>query len=267
MQCFAFSAPQLYKVDKIAEFFQAEGHQVTWYDTAIHVEQEVQDSDEPPRDLFFFPYGATVGWGFELSAFERELDKVARFWGDNVGSSATDTHEYRYGEKASVQYDLITLPDNLPKTKLSVSHALAQSVKLQGFEKTIERTIEVTRDIPNYLAKKGKILLSRHTIRRMMGRLFMDKNSINLHLDLLTTPRFFWNHAKLEKLYEMTADSLDKERRVHVLNLRLDVLQELFDMLGVELNHQHSALLELIIILLIGFEIALTLAKEVFHLF
>jgi uncharacterized Rmd1/YagE family protein len=42
-------------------------------------------------------------------------------------------------------------------------------------------------------------------------------------------------------------------------------MHELFNMLAAELNNQHSALLEWIIIFLITFEVFITLSKDFFH--
>jgi uncharacterized Rmd1/YagE family protein len=47
-----------------------------------------------------------------------------------------------------------------------------------------------------------------------------------------------------------------------VLYKRLDVIHELFEMLGNELNHQHSSRLEWTIIYLIVIEVVLTVAKD-----
>ena len=57
-----------------------------------------------------------------------------------------------------------------------------------------------------------------------------------LHVDVLDTPEFFWEYPELEPLYIMTANYLDIETRVEVLNQRLDVIHELFEMLGNELQ-------------------------------
>jgi len=142
---------------------------------------------------------------------------------------------------------------------LTVSHGFAQSVKLGAFENTISSSFEKTRHIPVNLATKGKIPLSRKEIRKKMGALFLDRSSINLHTDVLDTPEFFWEHPELEPVYLDVANELDIETRGQVLNQRLDVLRELFEMLGNELNHQHSSRLEWIIIWLILIEVIVTL--------
>ncbi len=97
-----------------------------------------------------------------------------------------------------------------------------------------------------------------------MGELFIERNSINLHVDVLDTPEFFWEYSELEPFYAMTANYLEIETRVEVLNQRLDVVHELFEMLGNELNHQHSSRLEWTIICLIIIEVFLSILRDIF---
>ena len=97
-----------------------------------------------------------------------------------------------------------------------------------------------------------------------MGELFLERATINLHLDALDTPEFFWEYPELEPLYKMITVYLDVQTRVEVLNKRLDILHELLEVLGNELNLQHSSRLEMTIIWLIIFEVVLTLLRDVF---
>lgn len=57
--------------------------------------------------------------------------------------------------------------------KITISHAIAQSVKLTLFEGLIEETIESTRHIPRKMARDGKIHMSRKAINQKIGQLFM----------------------------------------------------------------------------------------------
>jgi uncharacterized Rmd1/YagE family protein len=98
-----------------------------------------------------------------------------------------------------------------------------------------------------------------------MGELFIERTSINLHMDVLDTPEFFWEYPELEPLYMMTANYLDIRTRVEVLNQRLDVVHGLFEMLGTELNHLHSSRLEWTIISLIVIEVLVSLLRDVFQ--
>ena len=60
----------------------------------------------------------------------------------------------------------------------------------------------------------------------------------------------------------MIANHLDLETRIEVLNQRLDIVHDLFEMLGNELNHQHSSKLEWIIIWLIVIEVVMSIVHH-----
>lgn len=54
--------------------------------------------------------------------------------------------------------------------KITISHAIAQSVKLTLFEGLIEETIESTKHVPTIMAEEGKIHMSRHAINKKIGQ-------------------------------------------------------------------------------------------------
>lgn len=224
-------------------------------------------TDNPQEgDVFIFPYAAIVCWGLSESQEQSMLSIMREFEIQVMEVPCYDEFTYQYGNKANIADDEILLPDHETLTKLAYSHGISQSVKLDSFEQTIQKTVDLTRELPHRMATQGKINLSGKQIQRMMGRLFIDRHSINLHQELLDTPEFFWEYSELEPIYKLTAHYLDRERRVNVLNQRLTVLKELFDMLNDQYNHKQSAHLEWTIIWLIVIEVALATAKDIFHI-
>ena len=121
--------------------------------------------------------------------------------------------------------------------------------------RTVEQTIQETRSIPERMAIDGKIRLKRAGITKRIGQLFVDRASINLHSDILDHPEFFWEDDEWLPLYVRAAKYLEIDRRAEVLNKRLDIIKELFDMLANELHTAHSNKLEWIIIILIVMEV------------
>lgn len=212
--------------------------------------------------VFCFPYGSTVFWGLTKEQALTFLAELKEFEEQPYEELETDEFTYIYGSSGKIFEDEITLPDNDVLTKLAVSHGIAQSVKLGIFEIKIHKTFNDHKSLPEELARKGKIPLSRKDIRRKMGQLFIERSSINLHLDVLDAPEFFWEYPEFDPLYRMISLYLDITTRVEVLNQRLDVIHELLEMLGNELNHQHSSRLEWTIIWLIVIEVVLTVAKD-----
>ena len=159
------------------------------------------------------------------------------------------------GCKPNLAKDIISLDTYDAREKLAVSFALAQSVKLGVFEPTVEATIQETRAIPERMALDGKIRLTRTSITKRIGQLFVDRASINLHSDILDHPEYFWEDDEQLPLYLRAAKYLEIDRRAEVLNKRLDIIKELFDMLASEYHNSHASMLEWIIIILIVIEV------------
>lgn len=250
MRCLAISSHYTLDTNRLFEYLCQ--HQDTMrYRRVLHIKTS--------GDVFYFPYGVIVLWNVDKNEETTLIQQLRDFKGEALGSAAKDTHEYRIGETAAICDDTIVLPDDEPTTKLAFSHALAQSVKLMGMESTIAKTSEHIRTIPQALATRGKIPLSRKKARHLMGQLLLNKSIVNLHTELLNTPQYFWSNPQLEPFYELGSHYIDLGNRVSVLNQRLEVMQSVYDMLTNELANRHSAFLEWIIIGLIALEVILML--------
>lgn len=262
-RCSAYCTAENYRLQDLLSNLQMKGSAATFIrnSNVIHRIYGVDDGD-----VFYFSYGCVVMWGLSKVEEEFILRDVQAF--EHVSNEAIESEESRYsvGDIAKISKDDMTIPSNDVITKLAFSHGLAQSVKLAIFEKLVERRIESSRHAPVSLAKFGRITMSRTSLARMMGELIIDRNSINLHTDILDTPEFFWENSDLEPLYRLIAQDLELSARVGVLNKRLDIVKDLYEMIGNELENRHSAHLEWIIIILIFIEIIIMFAKEVFQI-
>lgn len=210
--------------------------------------------------VFVFSYGCIVFWDLTPET-EHEFLDILKKVEQNPRPVTMDVFNYQIGEDQFVKNDEITLArdGDLHLQKLAVSYGLSQSSKLGVFEDRVYQTIQGTEHIPKELSERGRISLSRKDIAKKIGDLFLVRNSVNLHTDILDTPEFFWDHPAYEKLYSYTRSDLDVEARTRVLNTRLDIIRELFEVMGDALNNRHSTMLEWVIILLIFLEVSLTI--------
>lgn len=264
-RCFAYSYSKAFNVRKLKEHLTA-SHKTTNFEGVLHIRKESAVILETEGDIFIFPYGVIVTWGLTKELESEFAKSLHPFLAEHLGAVDDDLYTYSYADTAQIEDDHIVLASQDLSNKLACSYALAQTAKLGGFEKTIQGIFEQAKMLPERMASKGKIYLSRKAIRKLMGRIFVERNSINLHLKLLETPNFFWNNPDLEPLYDMIIKYMDQERMVNILNQQLVVLHELLDMLTTELHNQWSSKLEWVIIILIAFEVTLTLAKDVFRI-
>ncbi|HLB59294.1 MAG TPA: RMD1 family protein [Bdellovibrionota bacterium] len=188
------------------------------YRDVIH--SQPKDDKGVKRDLFYFPYGIVVFWGFAEEEERDLLNVLKKFEQESLGKIELDEFRFAYGDRLKIEEDEIILKKKDPVTKLSLSYAIAQSVKLTVFEEAIARTIEETKFLPKSLATKGKISLSRRETSRKMGELFLERNYVNLNTEILDTPEFFWDHSEVEPFYRRMIHYLDVTKRVELLNRR-----------------------------------------------
>ncbi len=256
MRCTNYCTASSYKIPALFEFLQTKGPTQLFKDV-VHI--EVKENNIAKGDVFYFSYGVTVCWGLNDAEETLFLSYAQPFEKHPSHKTERDDFSYVYGDTPKIVEDEITLQDKDVLTKLAISHGLAQSVKLTIFEALIQETITQTKYLPKELAGSGKISLSRKEMSKKMGEIFINRNFINLHADILDIPEFFWNYPELEPFYKMSAHYLDISKRVDTLNKRLSVVHELFEILSGQLNHQHSARLEWTIIILIVIEVCLAI--------
>ncbi len=264
MRCVSFCPTESYRLTAIASFFRNVGYTVKQYRKILHVFRPTKEGD-----IFIFSYGCLVTWGLNRQEEKQLLEQLKPFSINPLPTMEVARFVYRYGDRIEMatherfNIDIIILESENPQLKLAISYGLAQSIQLESYEGAVQKTIEQNTHYPEQLAKKGSISLSQKEISRRMGQIFLARSSINLNSEYLAAPEYFWEHPSFEDYYNMSEKFLDIQRRVATLNQKLDVLHELFDMLTSQLQHRHSNMLELVIILLILVEILITLAEKI----
>ncbi|KAF8932463.1 sporulation protein RMD1 [Dissophora ornata] len=223
---------------------------------------EQQQLKEATPELFFFDYGVTVIWGMSEQEESRLLRDISRFEEEKLDEEDVETEEFSYHYNSEYQpriyNDVITLKSaSNYMVKLTISHAIAQSVKMTLFEGLIENTINATKDIPQTMAETGKVPMSRTAISKKIGQLFIMRINVNLVSNILDTPEIFWSEPSYQPLYSAIRGYLEISQRVELLNQRTLVISDLLDMLKEHLNSSHGEQLEWIVIVLIFFEIVI----------
>lgn len=262
LRCVSFCTADSYDLLGLANFYKKKGYFTRLSRDVLHI-----TSLKRPGELFFFTHGCFVCWGFKKPFEDKVLEYVKEFSTNPLAAIETDYFYYENGKNAninthdSLRLDVITLDSEETQIKLAISYGLSQSIKLEAFEEAIKGVIRSNSHLPEEIASKGKVSLSRRDIFKRMGEIFIARSSINLNIEYLDVPEFFWRNPNLEPYYMMTSKFLDITSRVSALNQRLDVLQELLDILNSQVQHLHSSLMEGVIIVLIFMEILISLFK------
>ncbi len=154
MDCRAFCTASAYPIKALFEYFKKANTHVALYRDVIHY----RISNDEIRDIFYFPYGATVFWGLSLEECQSHLEGIKQFEEKPNEEIDTDEFTFIFGGVPKIVEDEIILPDRDVLSRLAISHGLAQSVKLGTFELAIRKTFNKTKHIPEDLAKQGESL-------------------------------------------------------------------------------------------------------------
>uniref|UniRef100_A0A672NK36 DUF155 domain-containing protein n=1 Tax=Sinocyclocheilus grahami TaxID=75366 RepID=A0A672NK36_SINGR len=175
-----------------------------------------------------------------------------------VGEGNSKLHRGIFLFNGEMDYDQVVLE------KFAFSNALSLSVKLAIWEVSLDNFVESIQSIPEMLKSGQRVKLSRAEVMQKIGELFSLRHCINLSSDLLITPDFYWDREDLEQLYDKTCQFLNINRRVKVVNEKLQHCTELTDLMRNHLSEKHSLRLEWMIVILITIEVMFELARVIF---
>lgn len=260
-KCLAYSSAQSYNLISIANKLKNSRKKFKRFGEVIFYSSEGEA-------VYIFSFGAVVVWGTEKSHPLKIVNDLIPYTTDAVKKYEVEEFFYKIGDKTYIDEvnDTIVIEDEADLMyRLSLSYALAQSVKLAEHEKELKNTIKTMSYIPQSLAKTGGTSLKRKEISMKMGELYLTKSAINSNLNIVHTPRIIWDSPEIEPYYSMAAEFLELYDRVESLNMGLSMIQDLLKILEDQLNHRHSSMLEWIIVLLIFVEVVLFIAKDFMH--
>ncbi|RYE06497.1 MAG: RMD1 family protein [Rickettsiaceae bacterium] len=265
MRCSSYCTAAGYDINKLVSHLNDQGMEPKHFNEVIYIQKEL--SEDQLIDVFFFPFGCAIIWGADES---QEKSIIELTCGSEINKLEYTTSEFiyfKYDESSTKTFideekNEIVLGSNSALVKLSISHALAQSVKLSILEISVSNLLDKTAPIQQELASTGSVSLSKKEISKQIGILFNERYSINLHSDILDTPEFFWRRPSYEPLYLMTVEFQDIQVRQNILNHRLNMIHELYTILSNDLNYKHSTKLEWIVIILIAFEVVLAITHN-----
>lgn len=209
------------------------------------------------RAMYFLHYGVVVLWGFDAAEEEDVFKLIAPAQENPYDLKEIEREHFLYGISQGPQIvnDKIFLSEDNTHTKMVISIAIAQSVKLDYFEELVDRTIETVKDLPDEVEKEGKVGKRRQDILKVMGRL--HKLSFNLYLvsNILGEPEFIWEYSSFSSLYETCVRYMDIKVRADLLNKRCDIIHGILEILSENITTHNSEKLERTMAWLIGISV------------
>jgi uncharacterized Rmd1/YagE family protein len=208
-----------------------------------------------------FRYGVVVLFG--LSVLEE--DEVLRA----LRSRIVRPIEHREDETAAIEIapdkDEQILPGGpilvkaiTPEHMLVIADALAKSVVLARDEREVSAVVERVEPFARQLAEKGRTPGGRRVILKHIGNALLVQHRVSGRVAVAEKPDAVWDRPDLERLYARLQDEYELKERADALSRKLAVISDTAEVLTDMIDTKRSLRLELIIVLLILFEIVIT---------
>ncbi|XP_039202855.1 required for meiotic nuclear division protein 1 homolog isoform X4 [Crotalus tigris] len=278
MQCIAFATADAYHLGNLCLDLVSSGYvEITLPRDAANVLVVGTEKTAKEHDLgiiFFFKEGSAVFWNVEEKTIKNIFQKLEKHevqpYEIALVHWENEEISYRRGEgqsklhRGEILINSDTEMDDIVLEKFAFSNALCLSVKLAIWEASLDNFVESIQSIPEMLKLRKKLKLSHADVMQKIGELFALRHRINLSSDLLIAPDFYWDREHLEQLYDKMYRFLSIDRRVKVVNEKLQQCTELTDLMRNHLNEKHALRLEWMIVILITIEVMFELGRMFF---
>lgn len=233
------------------------------------------------KDIFFFADGSVIFWSVPELERKSVLDFLRQYPGiEELDGKYDEDTIFEESEMMTYLYPLNENEKESPNSKASqldkrghimlfpkddpnehylekyaFSNSIAASVKLGTIEAQLNRIIDSIEFLSDDMKLGRELRVSRSEILMKTGEIFALRHVLNLSSDLLDTPDFYWDRAKLEIMYHETCAHLAVGKRIRVTNEKMNHCCELLDLVTNNLNDHHHTKLEWYIIILIMIEV------------
>ncbi|NIX76464.1 RMD1 family protein [Microvirga terricola] len=136
-----------------------------------------------------------------------------------------------------------------------IADALAKSASLSRDEREAAAVFDVVEPFARHLAEQGRRPGGRREILKHVGHALLVRQRVSGRVAVEEKPDVLWDRPDLERLYARLEDEYELRERATSLHRKLEVIGDTAQALTDLIDTERSLRLELIIVLLIVFEI------------
>ena len=123
----------------------------------------------------------------------------------------------------------------------------------------VASVFDTTEPFARELARNGRMHGSRQSILKNIGNALLVRHRVSGPVEVEEKPDVLWDKPHLERLYARLEDEYELKERAESLNRKLAVIAESAQVLTDIIDTRRSLRLEVIIVLLILFEVIITI--------
>jgi uncharacterized Rmd1/YagE family protein len=157
---------------------------------------------------------------------------------------------------------LIKVKDLSPARLVVIADALAKNVALAHDEREVSRVFDVIDPLAATLAQDGRTPGKRRDMLKVIGQALQVRHRMSGRVEVEEKPDVLWDRWDLERLHARLADEYELKERAGVLSRKIEVVGETARALTDLLDVARSLRLEVMIVILIVFEVLITLYEH-----
>jgi uncharacterized Rmd1/YagE family protein len=230
--------------------------------------------------LFVYNYGAVVFFNVSEDMQERELAAIQDYSvlkdqarandvfflevaepGAPTPPTPDDQGRRGRAELSKVYFDRVVVPTLSFESIKIVCMLLAESTALEYYEILIQNLLEKTNTYSKKLQQQGRMLESTEDLIKFIGLCLDTKQEIISNLYIVDSPDETWENVELDRLHSDLKTMMEIDTRYRALEYKIKIIQESVDVIVDLSKSKRETLLEMVIILLITFEIIISIIK------
>ncbi|NBU20833.1 RMD1 family protein [bacterium] len=225
--------------------------------------------------LFVYNYGSVVFFNVPEDLQERELSTIQEYRVPSEAGRATDVFLLEVPEvlqssqvapfaitsQSKVFFDRVVVHSLSYEIIKIVCMLLAESTALEYYEVLIEDLLLRMNKYSKTLKRQGKMLESTEDLIKFIGLCLDTKQEIISNLYIVDSPDETWENVELDRMHQELKTMMEIDVRYRALEYKIKIIHESVDVIVDLSKSKRETLLEVIIILLITFEIILSIIK------
>jgi required for meiotic nuclear division protein 1 len=215
--------------------------------------------------VFIYPFGAVVFLDVGPEARAAELARLAAAR-PGLTKAQVLNEELSVRESSGARPDLeegVLVVDSLSFERASVvALTVAQSAAMDYYERIVDQMFVDADRLGNDLEKAGTMPMRTRHLHKFIGATVGTRNEVLSILHLLDMPDAAWDDPGTERIYQKLRAEFDLVDRYHSLELKLRSVQDTLEVITDVARDRRLFLLEAAIVMLIVFEIVLSLVRH-----
>lgn len=236
-----------------------------WEDPLVLSDNLLKGIVKEPENkwVYIYYFGSIVFINMEYHEIQ-DVVKYLKGIDENLKNNNINEYVDSYKLEVSAEYeyalynDLMTSNEFHPYYLDIISLVLAKSTSLRKTEYETDKLLDGIEDVIGYL-ENGKFNMTDKQLAKTSAKVIRFKYNTISNLMLLDKPKAAWNNEDIEKFFLEMIILFDTEERYKKITHKTEILHDITDVFGSLTHEKKATKLEIMVIVLILFELLISI--------